>query len=58
MTEYTCTITGPIVLNLEQGTLRIKNTTLLWKPRGERRFHRVTFAEFSAWMSDKPRVTK
>jgi hypothetical protein len=58
MSEYTLTVTGPIDYHYKAGTLRIKSTTLLWKPRGERMYRRVTVAEFSSWMASKARVSK
>lgn len=40
------------------GELRIKPSTILWKPKGARKYSAVPLEDFAAWMSDKPQVSK
>jgi len=33
------------------GTIRIKPSSVLWKPSGQRRYYAVTLDEFSGWIT-------
>lgn len=37
------------------GTLRVKPTGVLWKPKNARKFHAVSLDQFVEWISDKKR---
>lgn len=40
------------------GTVRIKASSILWKPKGAHSWHSVSLDEFAEWMKDKPTVAK
>jgi hypothetical protein len=40
------------------GTLRIKPSSILWKPKGAHQFHSVSLADFGEWMLTKKQVAK
>ena len=40
------------------GELRIKPSTILWKPKGARKYSSVSLEEFAGWMNNKPLVSK
>jgi len=33
------------------GVLRIKPSSVLWKPRGQQKFYAVSLADFAAWIT-------
>jgi hypothetical protein len=35
------------------GVIRIKPSSVLWKPSGERQFYSVTLERFAAWITNK-----
>ena len=40
------------------GTLRVKPSSLLWKPKGAHQFHAVSLDDFREFMKDKKQVAK
>ena len=40
------------------GTLRIKPSSILWKPKGAHKFHSVSLDDFVGWMTSKKQVAK
>lgn len=34
------------------GTIRLKPSSVLWKPKGARKYHRVSLEKFVAWITD------
>jgi hypothetical protein len=40
------------------GTLRVKPSSILWKPKGAHQFHSVSLADFEQWMLTKKQVAK
>jgi len=40
------------------GELRIKPSSILWKPKGARKYFSVSLDDFATWMRDKPQVVK
>jgi hypothetical protein len=45
-----------VILNVEDetvvGTIRLKPTTIMWKPKGGKKFYAVTLDEFVDWITD------
>jgi len=40
------------------GTLRVKPSSILWKPKGAHQFYSASMAEFQEWMNGKKQVAK
>jgi hypothetical protein len=40
------------------GELRIKPSSILWKPKGAHKYFTVPLGDFAGWMLDKEQVTK
>lgn len=40
------------------GELRVKPSSILWKPKGAHKYFSVTLDDFAAWMKDKQQVAK
>lgn len=60
MSDYTHSFKSPafieqVVLDYKGkklGTLRVKPSSILWKPVGKQKFFRVPFSDFTAWITD------
>ena len=48
--------TQHVILNVEDesvvGTIRVKPTTIMWKPKGGKKFYAVTLDKFADWITD------
>jgi hypothetical protein len=44
--------------NNKVGTLRVKPSSILWKPKNARKFHSVSLEDFELWMQAKKQVAK
>jgi hypothetical protein len=40
------------------GELRVKPSSILWKPKGAQKYFSASLKEFAEWMKDKPQVAK
>jgi hypothetical protein len=40
------------------GTIRLKPSSVLWKPKGAQQFYVATLDEFSAWIQEKNKRVK
>ncbi len=40
------------------GTIRVKPSSILWKPSGQQKFYSVTLKDFTDWITKKPGVTR
>ena len=40
------------------GELRIKPSSILWKPKGAQKYFSATLEEFAEWIKDKKQVVK